>query len=90
MPRQSSKRVLSPAPFSLFTRRIFFVQDRLVFECYKDFSGILGKGKIAMGDPEHVPAGIYGKQALAHLGVWDDIASKVVRVKDVRAALVFV
>jgi len=55
-----------------------------------DLSGILGNGKIAMGDPEHVPAGIYGKQALDHLGVWNDIASKVVRAKDVRAALVFV
>lgn len=51
---------------------------------------ILGKERIAMGDPEHVPAGIYGKQALTHLGVWEQIAPLVVRAKDVRTALVFV
>ena len=51
---------------------------------------ILGKERIAMGDPEHVPAGIYGKQALTHLGVWKQIAPLVVRAKDVRTALVFV
>lgn len=53
-------------------------------------SKILGNEKISMGDPDHVPAGIYGKQALMNLGVWDEIAPKVVRAKDVRTALVFV
>jgi molybdate transport system substrate-binding protein len=43
-----------------------------------------------MGDPDHVPAGIYGKQALITLGAWDEIAARVVRAKDVRTALVFV
>ncbi|MBU1194435.1 MAG: molybdate ABC transporter substrate-binding protein [Proteobacteria bacterium] len=51
---------------------------------------ILGKEKIAMGDPDHVPAGIYGRQALKFLGVWEDIQSGIVRAKDVRTALVFV
>lgn len=51
---------------------------------------ILSTEKIAMGDPEHVPAGIYGKQALTFLGVWDEIEPKIVRAKDVRTALVFV
>jgi molybdate transport system substrate-binding protein len=51
---------------------------------------VLGNEKISMGDPDHVPAGIYGKQALITLGAWDEIASKVVRAKDVRTALVFV
>jgi len=49
------------------------------------------KGKrLSMGDPDHVPAGIYGKQALIYLGAWDTIASMVIRAKDVRTALVFV
>jgi molybdate transport system substrate-binding protein len=51
---------------------------------------IMDGEKISMGDPEHVPAGIYGRQALESLGVWDEIAPKVVRAKDVRTALVFV
>jgi molybdate transport system substrate-binding protein len=55
-----------------------------------DLAKILGDGKVAMGDPDHVPAGIYGKQALEKLGVWNSIKDKVVRAKDVRSALVLV
>lgn len=51
---------------------------------------ILGPGKLAMGDPDHVPAGIYAKQALETLGVWETVKSKVARSKDVRAALALV
>ena len=55
-----------------------------------DLAKILDDGKLAMGDPDHVPAGIYGKQALEKLGVWDNVKDKVVRAKDVRSALVLV
>jgi molybdate transport system substrate-binding protein len=55
-----------------------------------DLAGLLGQEKLAMGDPDHVPAGIYGKQALTALGVWEGVASKVARSKDVRAALMLV
>ncbi len=55
-----------------------------------DLSGILGQEKLAMGDPDHVPAGIYGKQALAFLGMWEAVARKTARTKDVRAALALV
>lgn len=50
----------------------------------------LGTGRISMGDPDHVPAGIYGKQAFESLGIWKDISTNVVRAKDVRTALTFV
>ena len=43
-----------------------------------------------MGDPDHVPAGIYGKQAMEFLGIWAAASPKVVRAKDVRAALALV
>ena len=55
-----------------------------------DLAGILGDGRLAMGDPDHVPAGIYGRKALESLGVWDSVAKKVARSKDVRAALALV
>ena len=51
---------------------------------------LLGEGRLAMGDPDHVPAGIYGKQAFEKLGLWDSVKDKVARAKDVRAALVLV
>jgi molybdate transport system substrate-binding protein len=55
-----------------------------------DLLSLIGDGHLAMGDPDHVPAGIYGKQALETLGVWNAIESRVARSKDVRAALALV
>lgn len=55
-----------------------------------NLAGLLGADNLAMGDPDHVPAGIYGKQALEFLGVWQAVADKVARCKDVRAALALV
>ncbi len=56
-----------------------------------DLSLFLGKdGRLAIGDPEHVPAGIYGKQALESLKLWEKISGRIAPMKDVRAALVMV
>ncbi len=55
-----------------------------------DLAKLLGDGKLAMGDPAHVPAGIYGKKAMEKLGVWASVEPKVARSKDVRAALALV
>ena len=50
----------------------------------------LAGGKLAMGDPDHVPAGIYGKEALESLGFWEKVGPATARSKDVRAALALV
>jgi molybdate transport system substrate-binding protein len=50
----------------------------------------LGDRRLAMADPDSVPAGKYGKAALEALGVWKDIAPKVARTENVRAALALV
>jgi molybdate transport system substrate-binding protein len=50
----------------------------------------LGDGRLAMADPNAVPAGLYGKAALTKLGVWPDVESRVAKGDSVRAALVFV
>ncbi len=46
--------------------------------------------RLCMGDPDHVPVGIYGKQALQAMNWWAAVKSKVVGSKDVRAALALV
>lgn len=48
------------------------------------------KGKLAIGDPDHVPAGQYGKEALVSLGWWDALSGRVAAAMDVRFALAFV
>lgn len=50
----------------------------------------LGKGRIATGDPDYVPAGKYARSALMTLGVWGDVADRLVRAENARVALAFV
>jgi molybdate transport system substrate-binding protein len=50
----------------------------------------LGDGRLAIGDPDHVPAGGYAKAALESLGLWRDLAGRLARAPDVRAALAWV
>ena len=45
---------------------------------------------LALGEPQSVPAGIYAKQALTKLGLWDQLQAKVVSAEDVRHALAYV
>lgn len=55
-----------------------------------DLAGALKGGKLAMGDPDHVPAGKYGKAALEKLGIWTSVQASVARTDNVRSALAFV
>lgn len=55
-----------------------------------DLDGRLGDGRLAMALVDAVPAGIYGKAALTHLGLWDALAPRVAQADNVRAALALV
>jgi molybdate transport system substrate-binding protein len=50
----------------------------------------LGNGRLATGDPDSVPVGRYARSALSALGVWDEVAARLVRAENVRAALIYV
>jgi molybdate transport system substrate-binding protein len=50
----------------------------------------LGDGRLAMADPEAVPAGRYGKAALEKLGIWKAVADRIAPSENVRAALALV
>jgi len=55
-----------------------------------DLAGLVGDGKLAMGEVKSVPAGKYGKAALEKLGAWSAVESKVAGAESVRAALALV
>jgi len=56
-----------------------------------DLLALLGpSGRVATGDPAHVPVGLYAKQALTKLGLWDQVEPRLARTDDVRAALLLV
>ena len=52
-----------------------------------DLAGLLGEGRLAMGDVKSVPAGKYGKAALESIGVWASVEGKLAQAENVRAAL---
>ncbi|HMB89914.1 MAG TPA: molybdate ABC transporter substrate-binding protein [Rhodothermales bacterium] len=51
---------------------------------------LVDQPRIALADPEHVPAGIYAREGLVCAGLWDQMAPQVVPTLNVRAALLSV
>ena len=61
------------------------------FNLTTDMGPALGPNdRLAIGDPQHVPAGIYGRQALGSLGLWSLFAHRTVQTRNVRLALALV
>lgn len=48
---------------------------------------ILERGRFVMGDPSHVPAGIYAKQALTAQSLWVKVSQNAVFTENIRVAL---
>ena len=81
--------------------RVTFLGNRLVVASAADtnvripvrpasaLARVLTKGPLAMADPA-VPAGRYGQASLTKLGVWAQVAPRVVRAENVRATLALV
>jgi molybdate transport system substrate-binding protein len=56
-----------------------------------DLAALLGpNGRLATGDPAHVPVGRYAQAALEWMGQWTAIAPRIARADNVRAALLLV
>ena len=55
-----------------------------------DWKTLLKGQRLSVGDPDHVPAGIYAKEALQTLGAWDTVSSQLAPGNSVRVALALV
>jgi molybdate transport system substrate-binding protein len=56
-----------------------------------DLAGLLGaRGRLATGDPAHVPVGRYAQHALTKLGVWELAQQRLAPADSVRSALLLV
>jgi molybdate transport system substrate-binding protein len=53
-------------------------------------AALAGDGRIATGDPDHVPVGRYARQALEALGQWSQVESRLARMDSTRSALAMV
>jgi molybdate transport system substrate-binding protein len=50
----------------------------------------LGEGRLAIADPDSVPAGKYARTALTSLGVWNSVVDHLAQAENVRIALAYV
>ena len=63
---------------------------RLTIEPHFPLLAALQGGRLATGDPDTVPVGRYARASLTSLGVWNDVAGRLVAADNVRGALAFV
>ncbi|QHB33365.1 molybdate ABC transporter substrate-binding protein [Yersinia canariae] len=64
--------------------------DKVDIDKKTDWKTLLDGGRLAVGDPEHVPAGIYAKESLESLGAWTTLAPEMARANNVRSAMALV
>ena len=55
-----------------------------------NLAALLGDGRLAVGDPDHVPVGIYARQTLEAMGQWAALEPRLARAASVRAGLMLV
>ncbi|WP_063656216.1 molybdate ABC transporter substrate-binding protein [Candidatus Arsenophonus triatominarum] len=55
-----------------------------------DWRTLANGERIAVGDPDHVPVGIYAKQALVSLGAWKTVDTMLARTNNVRSGMALV
>jgi molybdate transport system substrate-binding protein len=89
------QRALVGPPHDLLANRLVLIRGKdnplkITIKPGFDLAGALGDGRLSVGDPSNVPAGIYAKEALTKLGVWNSVQSKLAPAADVRGALVLV
>jgi molybdate transport system substrate-binding protein len=89
------KKSLVETPHDLVGNRLVLIAGKdsktaLKIEPGAKLSETLGGGRLAVGDPSNVPAGIYAKEALTNLKLWDSVEPKLAPAADVRAALTLV
>jgi len=65
-------------------------QGDITVDAKTNWTSLLNGGRLAVGDPDHVPAGIYAKEALQKLGAWETLSPKLAPAEDVRGALALV
>lgn len=90
---QQKKLIVTETRTALLTNSLVFVAP---LDSAVDFSGGAGAltanvvRKIALAEPQTVPAGIYAKEYLTRAGFWPKVETKIVPTENVRAALAMV
>lgn len=92
---ESAGLIVATSRFDLAGNRLALIAPRgsdlpAGFAPAADLPDALGDGRLAVGDPDHVPAGQYARAALVAMGLWPELESRLARTGDVRGALALV
>lgn len=85
-----SKRILANNQLILITGAKLAPAPKMVFGKGYPLASILGDERLAIADPDHVPAGLYAREALNTLNLWAEVENKLARTLDVTSALMMV
>jgi molybdate transport system substrate-binding protein len=80
-----TRRVIAGNVLTLVTRRADEMAAVNLQDALDD-----GNARFALGDPDHVPVGIYARQSLTALGLWAAIGPRLVLSSSTRSAVAFV
>ncbi|HHZ6801169.1 TPA: molybdate ABC transporter substrate-binding protein [Morganella morganii] len=64
--------------------------DKVDINKQTDWVKLLDGGRLAVGDPDHVPVGIYAQEALESLGAWKVVDPMLARTNNVRSGMALV
>lgn len=90
------KSVITSSRYTLLGNDLVLIAPRsadakaVTLDPQTDWKTLLHGERLAVGDPDHVPAGIYAKEALQKLGAWEGVAPSLAPANNVRAALALV
>ncbi len=90
------RRLLAPSSrFTLLGNSLVLIApaaSKLTLKIERGFGlqSALGGERLAVANPDSVPAGKYAKSALVALGVWPSVQNQLARTENVRAALALV
>ncbi len=85
---QATRRNIASNRLALIAPAASRIELKLAPHCA--LAAALGAGRLAIGEPASVPAGLYARAALVSLGLWDSVAGRLLPAEDVRAALEYV
>jgi molybdate transport system substrate-binding protein len=89
---EKEKRIIPATRKNIAANKMVMVAGKNSHLGYRTPGDIAAKeiGRIAIGNPETVPAGKYAKDILQHLNKWDEWEKKLILAKDVRQVLAYV
>lgn len=87
---EQRKRVAAGARRNLLGNRLVWIVSSRARPPADPLAALGPSGRLALADPQHVPAGRYAKAALEKMGAWKSVAGRIAAAENVRAALALV